>query len=139
MYREGFISLIGLLSDKRILIGFISKKERIVNWFNEVTKEPFQSQKSQIQNKQTKKRTDFFFLLVYEQKCVFVETGSDPKLKGRKTNRRNRTVPTIFHGDPSCDYQKTIPATFWHGHGLQERKLVRSYELDREFVYHTND
>jgi len=46
------------------------------------------------------------------------------------------TASTHFRGDSGRSHQITIPAAFRHGGGLRDRKLVRSYELDRDSVYH---
>lgn len=45
------------------------------------------------------------------------------------------TVSMIVHGDPGPDHQITIPAMFWHGGGLRNRRIVQSYKLDRDSVY----
>jgi hypothetical protein len=45
------------------------------------------------------------------------------------------TVFATFRGDLGRAHQIPIPTMFQHGKGWQDRKVVRSYELDRGFNY----
>ncbi|AES82336.1 hypothetical protein MTR_7g111220 [Medicago truncatula] len=45
-------------------------------------------------------------------------------------------VSTRFRGDPDRTHQFPIPYPIKHAGGTQDRRLLRFYESDRDFVYH---